>query len=452
MKKYLNFKLLFSFLAIGFIACDDNLDVEPEQNLSPEVATESPANIKTILNNIYGEARQGVSYGGGIGMAAELLANEGDLSWNGTFVQPGEYNEKALLADNSFVRDIWLNAYEINNQANIVLENLDVFDDEEDRAITEGEAKFLRGLAYFDLVRLFAKPYVPGQANAQLAVPIILDAVLDASVITYPARNTVDEVYALVISDLTDAYEMLPESNGYFANKYTAQALLARVYLQRGEFAKARDAANDVIENSGAELATTFADAFNNNENSSEDLLAMQVTSQDDSSHSWNLYWAGRDFGGRVGNPDISILEPHYEKYDDENDDRANFFYTTSRGVATTKWQNQFGNIPVIRLAEMYLIRAETNERLGTEVGATPLEDINMLRARANASLYTSVNLEIILMERQRELAFEGFALFDAKRLGRNIGDISFNDDSLVLPIPLREMDANPNLVQNPGY
>ena len=452
MKKYLNFKLLFSFLAIGFIACDDNLDVEPEQNLSPEVATESPANIKTILNNIYGEARQGVSYGGGIGMAAELLANAGDLSWNGTFVQPGEYNEKALLADNSFVRDIWLNAYEINNQANIVLENLDVFDDEDDRATTEGEAKFLRGLAYFDLVRLFAKPYVAGQANTQLAVPIILDAVLDASVITYPARNTVDEVYALVISDLTDAYELLPESNSYFANKYTAQALLARVYLQRGEFAKARDAANDVIENSGAELATTFADAFNNNENSSEDLFAMQVTSQDASGNSWNLYWAGRDFGGRVGNPDISILEPHYAKYDDENDDRANFFYTTSRGVATTKWQYQFGNIPVIRLAEMYLIRAETNERLGTEVGATPLEDINMLRARAYASLFTAVTLEVILMERQRELAFEGFALFDAKRLGRNIGDISFNDDRLVLPIPLREMDANPNLVQNPGY
>ncbi|QED38209.1 RagB/SusD family nutrient uptake outer membrane protein [Antarcticibacterium arcticum] len=452
MKKYINFKILFSFLAIGFIACDDNLDIEPEQNLSPEVATESPANIKTILNNIYGEARQSVSYGGGIGMASELLGNEGDLQWNGTFVQPGEYNEKALLADNSFVRDIWLNAYEIGNQVNIVLDNLDVFDDEEDRATTEGEAKFLRGLAYFDLVRLFAKPYVPGQANTQLAVPIILEPVLDASIITYPARNTVDEVYAQVLSDLNDAYEMLPTSNGYFADKYTAKALLARVHLQRGEFAQARDAANEVIEDSGASLTATFADAFNNAENSTEDLFAMQVTSQDASGNSWNLYWAGRDFGGRVGNPDISILSPHYAKYDDPNDDRANFFYTTSRGVATTKWQNQFGNIPVIRLAEMYLIRAETNQRLGTTVGATPLEDINLLRARANATLFTAVTLEIILAERQRELAFEGFALFDAKRLGRNIGEIAFNADRLVLPVPLREMDSNPNLVQNPGY
>ncbi len=452
MKKYINFKILFSFLAIGFIACDDNLDVEPEQNLSPEVATESPANIKTILNNIYGVARSGDSYAGGIGMASELLANAGDLQWNGTFVQPGEYNEKALLADNSFVRDIWLNAYEISNQANIVLDNLDVFDDEDDRATTEGEAKFLRGLAYFDLVRLFAKPYVPGQANTQLAVPIILEPVLDASIITYPARNTVDEVYAQVLNDLTDAYEMLPSSNGYFADKYTAKALLARVHLQRGEFALARDAANEVIEESGASLTATFADAFNNAENSTEDLFAMQVTSQDASGNAWNLYWAGRDFGGRVGNPDVSILSTHYAKYDDPNDDRANFFYTTSRGVATTKWQNQFGNVPVIRLAEMYLIRAETNQRLGTEVGATPLEDINMLRERANATLFTAVTLEIILAERQRELAFEGHALFDAKRLGRNIGTISFNADRLVLPVPLREMDANPNLVQNPGY
>lgn len=454
--KYLNFKLLFSFLAIGFIACDDNLDVSPEQNLLPEVATESPANIKAILNNIYGVARSGDSYGGGIGMASELLANVGDLSWNGTFVQPGEYNEKALLSDNVFVRDIWLNAYEISNQVNIVLDNLDVFDDEDERATTEGEAKFLRGLAYFDLVRLFSKPYVPGQPNTQLAVPIVLEPVLDEGAITYPARNTVDEVYAQVINDLTDAYDMLPESHSsadrYFANKYTAQALLARVHLQRGEYAQARDAANDVIENSGAALEVTFAEAFNNDENSSEDLFAMQVTSQDATEHSWNVYWAGRDFGGRVGNPDVSVLEPHYDKYDDENDDRANFFYTTSRGVATTKWQYQFGNIPVIRLAEMYLIRAEANERLETTIGATPLADINRLRRRANAGEYISVTLEIILMERQRELAFEGFALFDARRLGRNIGEIAFDANRLVLPVPLREMDANPTLVQNPGY
>lgn len=452
MKKLNNYKIIFSLLAIFFIACDDNLDIEPEQNLSPEVATSTPANLKTILNNIYAEVRSSDSYGGGIVMASELVGNEGDLSWNGTYVGPAEYTEKAILADNGFVEDIWMNAYDINNQANIVLSNLEVFEDETERNTVEGEAKFLQALAYFDLVRLFSKPYDPANANSQLGVPIVLEPVLDASVITYPERSTIQEVYDLVLANLTEAFMLLPEDNGYFADKYSAEALLARVYLQMGNYQKALDAANDVIENSGASLTTTFGEAFNNSENSSEDLFALQVTSQDASSQALNLYWAGSDFGGRVGNPDISVNEVHFDKYDDTEEDRANFFYTTDDGIATTKWQNQFGNIPVIRLAEMYLIRAEANERLGTEIGATPLEDINTLRARANANLFDSVDLETILMERKRELAFEGFALFDAKRLKRDVAGIAYDANRLVFPIPLREIDANSSLTQNPGY
>ncbi len=451
MKNYINYRILFSFLALAFFACDDNLDIEPEQALSPEIATESPANIKNILNSIYGDARSSNSYGGGIGLASELLANAGELSWNGTFVQPAEYNEKAVLTGNSFVSGIWMNGYQINNQANIVLANLDVFEVESERDKTEGEAKFLRAINYFDLVRLFAKPYERGANGGEPGVPIILEPVLDASKITYPARNSITEVYGQVINDLNDAYELLPSTNLYFADKYAAKALLARVYLQMGNYQMARDAADDVIKNSGHSLTATFAEAFNNPQNSTEDIFAIQVTAQDDSSHSFNLYWGGRDFGGRNGDPDLSIEDPHFEIYDDPNDERASFFYE-GRGTATLKWQNQFANIPIIRLAEMYLIRAEANERLDTEVGATPLADINKLRLRASATSFTSVDLDEILMERRRELSFEGFALFDAKRLGRDIGDISYDNNRLVLPIPLREMDANPELVQNPGY
>lgn len=451
MKNYLNYKILFSFLALSFIACDDNLDIEPEQDLSPEIATESPANIQNILNSIYGDARSDDSYGGGIALASELLANAGELNWNGTYMQPGEYNEKAVLAGNSFVAGTWLNGYQMNNQANIVLANLDVFDDEDERNRTEGEAKFLRALNYFDLVRLFSKPYEQGANSSEPGVPIILEPVTDASQITYPARNTIAEVYAQVLSDLNDAYELLPASNSYFADKYTAQALLARVYLQMGNYEMARDAANDVIENSGHILTATFAGAFNNPQNSTEDIFAIQVTAQDANIHGYNEYWGGNDFGGRPGDPDLSIEEPHFDIYDDSNDERADFFYQ-GRGTATMKWQNQFANIPVIRLAEMYLIRAEANERLGTSIGATPLEDINQIRRRAGASSLSSVDLEEILMERMRELSFEGFALFDSQRLGRDVGDIPYDANNLILPIPLREMDSNPELVQNPGY
>ncbi|MDX1753397.1 SusD family protein [Salinimicrobium sediminis] len=452
MKKSKVYTILLSLFVLGFTACDDNLDVEPEQDLSPEVATATPANIQNILVGMYTEARENDSYGGHIALASELLADDDHLSWNGTYVQPAEFDEKAILADNSYVRDIWMNGYEIINQANIVLANLDVFEDEDARAQVEGEAKFLRGLAYFDLVRLFSMPYEMGANGGELGVPIVLEPVLDASAIVYPARNTIEEGYSQVLNDLTDAYALLPEDNGYYASKYSAQGLLARVYLQRGDYEQARDAADDVIENSGFELVSDFSEAFNNDENSNEDILAFQVTSQDASWNAFNEFWGGYDYGGRSGDPDLSITEEHFDIYDDPNDDRAMFFYETDRGIATLKWQSQYANIPFIRLAEMYLIRAEANERLGTEVGATPLEDINTLRARANASLLDSVDLEEILMERRRELAFEGFALFDAKRLKRDIGDIPYNANNLVLPIPLREMDANEELVQNPGY
>jgi hypothetical protein len=100
----------------------------------------------------------------------------------------------------------------------------------------------------------------------------------------------------------------------------------------------------------------------------------------------------------------------------------------------------------------MYLIRAESNYRSETLVGNSPLNDINILRARSGAGSFESVNLTTILMERKRELSFEGFALFDAKRLGNSVGDNAFDANNLIMPIPLREMDANPNLVQNDGY
>lgn len=451
MEKYKYISTILSLLTLTFIACNDNLNIEPEQYILTEVAIESPQNIHNILNNAYGTARSGSSYGGGIAMASELLANDGDLSWNGTYVDPAEFDEKAMLADNGFVHDIWMNGYDVINQSNIILANLTVFTDTYEKEVTEGEAKFLRGLVYFDLARLFSKPYVADAPNNQLGVPIVLTAVLDPYNLEYPSRNTLEEVYTQVILDLTDAYELLPPSNTIYATKYSAGALLARVYLEMGDYINARTISNDVINNSGSSLTTTFAKAFNNDENSQEDLFAWQVTSQDASANYFNLFWAGRDYGGRSGNPDIDIEDQHYEIYDDEDDDRANFFYE-AKWWCTTKWQYQFGNIPFLRLAEMYLIRAESNFREVTTIGNTPQNDINKLRGRANAGLYTSVNLTTILMERKRELAFEGFALFDAKRLGKNVGNIPYNANQLVLPIPLREMDANSNLIQNEGY
>ena len=451
MKKYNYIIILISLLTLFFVSCDDNLDIKTEQAISTDIAISTPENIHKILINAYGVARSTNSYGGGIALASELLANDGDIYWNGTYVQPGEYNEKAILTDNSFVANIWLNGYEISNHANIVLDNLAVITDVADKDVTEGEAKFLRGLAYFDLARLFAKPYVSGSVNSQLGVPIVLKGVLDPSQIEFPKRNTLEEVYTQVLADLNDAYTLLPETNDIFATKYSAAALLARVYLQKGDYVNAQIMADIVINDSGATLTATFAQAFNNSENSTEDLFAWQVTSQDVSGNYFNLFWAGYDFGGRSGDPDVDIEPQHWDIYDDANDQRADFFYE-AKWWCTTKWQNQFANIPMLRLSEMYLIRAESNFRLGNITVPSPLNDINMLRNRSGATVFLTLDLATILMERKRELSFEGFALFDAKRLQQNIGSLPYNANNLILPIPRREMDVNKNLIQNDGY
>ena len=124
---------------------------------------------------------------------------------------------------------------------------------------------------------------------------------------------------------------------------------------------------------------------------------------------------------------------------------RPNFSYSG-------KWKTFSQNLPVIRLAEMYLTRGECAFRKGDLLNA--LSDINVIRRRSSATDYliTDLSLNNFLRERQFELAFEGSRIHDLRRLKRNTGSISFNAPNLVLPIPEREVRANTELIQNPGY
>jgi len=108
--------------------------------------------------------------------------------------------------------------------------------------------------------------------------------------------------------------------------------------------------------------------------------------------------------------------------------------------------------VKVLRLAEMYLTRAECNLRAGTSVGDAPLNDINRIRIRAGIPSLSSVILLDVLDERRLELALEGQWLSDAKRTQSTISGMPWNAPQLVFPIPQRERIENPNLLQNEGY
>ena len=440
------YTLLIILLLIS--GCDDNLNIDPTDAFTPETLLEDPQNLDRLLLGSYAFAV--FDHAGDIQTVSELLANEGNLAFRGTFSELFQFDRKEVLATNGFTRFLWANGYRAINLSNIVLENLELIDDPLIKAKLEGEAKFFRGLHYFEMARYFALPYEAGSSNSQLGIPMVFDAVTDVSQISFPSRNTLEEVYNQLLIDLQDAINLLPPDNAFRADQYAAQALLARVYLQQGQFAAARDAAHDVIQNSGHVLASDLASAFNNDMDGIEDVFAWQITPQD-GDNIYNNLWATLEFGGRSNTADVTV-EPGFFGLFSGTDDRANFFYSGNGTVVSSKWQSQFANVPFIRIAEMHLIRAESNFREGSNLGLAPEDEINALRARSNAAPIAGVTLQDILEERQRELAFEGHRFHDAKRLQEAIVGFPYDAPNLVMPIPQDDIDTNPNLVQNPGY
>jgi hypothetical protein len=455
--------ILIILFATFFASCDSELEIDPRQNEDATVTLSTESGIMNILTGAYATAADGDVYGGRILTSADLLAQTGitattDFRWRGTFAECRQMYSKTMLVNNGFVQQIYTRNYQIINAANTVIENIDKVQDPAKRATMVAEATFLKSLAYFDLVRFYAKPYEAGQANSQLGVVIRPNAIYDFTTDLAKERSSVSEVYALIITGLNLAYNNLPEDNSFYADKYAAKALLARVYLQQGNYSAARDAAHEVIENSGRTLSTKYANAFNHDVNQSEDIFAIQITKQTGENEVTNLY-ASENNGGRGG--DIEIRSTYLAKFTDINDERRNFNYINPDNGRrlTSKYTNQFGDVQLMRLAEMYLIRAEANFIEGTFLGNTPLADINLLRTRANAANLLTVNLASIFRERELELAMEGFAIHDLKRTKRSIDVfadgsklIPYNDNTLVFPIPLREMDTNSKITQNPGY
>ncbi|RZT00201.1 RagB/SusD family nutrient uptake outer membrane protein [Aquimarina brevivitae] len=451
-----NFKYIITLtlFATLLLSCEERLDIDPQQALTNEDAFDTADKISNILIGAYAQAGQAASYGGQITIITELLGNNGELQWNGTFTDQAEFDAKNVSTTNETVAAYWLNSYSIINQANIVLDNLDVFENESQRNSVEGQARFLRAVTYFDLVRLFAKPNNGGINNLEDGVPIVVNPVTTYADIEFPERDTIEDVYNFITIDLQEAALLLPISNRDLASANAAKALLARVSLQTGNYESARDLANEVISSGYFRLESSLFDVYNNQDNSSEDVFAWQVT-ESDGSNALNTFWATDRFGGRPGNPDISIENPFFGIFDTFFDARANFFYVdneTGSGIATYKYISGVANIPYIRLAELYLIRAESNFILGTSVGNTPLNDVNIIRTRAGIFSLTSLRYVDIILERLKELSFEGNKLHDYRRLQIPIGELEYDSPRLVLPIPQRERNVNPNLSQNDGY
>ena len=272
------------------------------------------------------------------------------------------------------------------------------------------------------------------------------------------ARSTVAQVYTQVINDLTAASTKLPSDNGTRADRFTAQAFLARAYLQQRNYAKARDAANTVIQSGKYKMNASVRAVFDNKK-TAESIWEIQQNEQNNAGTANDGMATFYSSMPGIGRADVRVSTSFLALYNPADLRRQEWYYVGTGARPgnwyTSKWKSFSQNLPVIRIAEMYLIRAETNLRLGTSVGDTPQNDLAQVRnpVRTNLAAILLPTLNDVLNERYLELAYEGLRIHDIKRLQAVTGTIPWNDKYLVFPIPQREVDATTGIiVQNPGY
>ncbi len=463
MKYYIFLILILTGI---FSACTHKLDIIPTGSQDIEDAISTPEGLTSLRNSSYAFTRR--VNGRYFYHFAEMLADTGEIMFMGTYEELHDLENKSMVPTFFWGEEAWEYSYGAINGCNLILDNLSIVEDEYQRNGLEGDARFLRGILYYDLTRFFALPYGDGAASSP-AVPLVTTGVKNPDQITYPEKATVEAVFNLVEEDLLAAVDLLPPDETFFANRYSAMAMLSRYYMTTEDYEKAATLADSVIESGMFGLIDNVFYAYNQSVNSSEDILTWaqsELDNEDDGGNSgMAAFYASTN---AVGRSEMVISEAFYSTTYEEGDNRGvvqygltnhsevtNMFYegfgTRARGIYSAKWLEYNTNFTFCRLAEMYLTRAEANQMLidqgGSQVGSnSPAEDISEILVRAGLDPVVSITLDEIQYERYRELIFEGHRLHDYKRWKRDVGDIPWNSDRLIIPTPKKETDANPNL------
>lgn len=457
--------LAISALTLSLNSCEKKLALTPEQDLTEVVIFNSPATTKSAVLGLYNTA-QTLDFGGSL--PAVISDYMGDnVEWVGSFPTLTEIYLFATISTNTNVSGLWQVHYQVITRANKVIAKVPGVPDlsQADKDLYTGEAKFLRALAYLQLVNLFAQPYQVSQGT-NLGVPLVLEDFTGE--ITYPARATVNEVHAQIKKDLTEAAASLgathPDGVGR-ATKGAANALLARLNLYREDWAGAITAARATIAGPYVRAADyTFWD-----KNTAEDVFSLQNSATDNGrtgSGGWASYHTPAALGGRGDAPfSVELIAA----YNAEPADKR--FLLKRNGVAadgllktfTTKFPDAVSNSdnsPIIRITEVYLTLAEALAQSSATPSVEAITILNFFRNRAGllpvAPLTKQATIDAILLERRKELAFEGFRRMDMLRYKQNLRPgvpaAAYGANKTILPIPQREIDNNKSLQPNPGF
>lgn len=456
-------KQLLLFLVLGGVlsSCDNFLEIDPNMSeLDTEFIFENDNTAIAALSGIYHSLQENGFASGNthsITFLGNTLADDA-IEYDITS-EKYDFYRNTLRADNGVNNSIWSSAYKQVYRTNALLEgivdNLNLSEEAKNRI--EGEAKFLRAFIYYHLVHLYDE------------VPLILTT--DYHINQSLSKTSVDDIYTQVQKDLEQALIYLPddymhsEGEHIRPNKYAAYTLLARLALWKNDFIQAAIYASEVIDSGKYELLD-LDDVFK--ANSKESI--------------WQLVPGNPNSGANEGvfilenNPStsniastlsltedlLSIWEANDLRYQNwigvYSEGNDNYYFPFKYKIKSGGASEEYSM--VLRLAELYLIRAEAYAKSSSPQLA--LDDLNSIRNRAGLVDWTMADItsieQAVLDERRRELFSEwGHRWFDLRRFEK-INEVlgqkksTWQSHAELLPIPEQEILRNPFLTQNLGY
>lgn len=475
MKNY-RIYLILSLLLLVLASCNKFLDLAPVSEIGENGFYTNQSELEAGVIAIYDglQAIPETEFA-----VTEMRSDNGRTkTMEGTWAQ---FENMNVDPTNATVAEYWSANYNTIFRANTVLDKLGNLEDGSAKTQFEGEAKFARALCHFNLVRAFGD------------VPII-DKVIGPTDNDFFSRDAKSEVYDFIISDLKDAIAMLPTRSGIAegrATKGASQTLLAKVYLELGDYANAKSMLDAVISSADYGLMANYHDIFYSELNK-EVIFAIQYINDnvnDSENFSYSMTWAGRAGGLDFATMDLlslvypgavngtSAVEVDPATVPDKRFGTL-FYFEPKAGnrYECGKWRTDAASPEngggtdwvVLRYGDVLLMRAEAILAGGTSTSdATALADFNAIRTRAGLETVSTLTKQMLLDERRVEMAFENSRLYDLVRFGvadqvmsdyatLPTGDAGvnykFTPNDLLLPIPQREMNLYDGMVQNPGY
>lgn len=477
MKKILY--MLGCVAMLGTTSCESFLEEIPQSSLTPENSFTSEDDWKKTLTGAYAML-QSVYVGKLTITLGEFGTDEVtpyDLGW----AAYAELRNYTFNASHGFFRDHYIYCYDGIKRCNTVIDMpSDAPVSAANRRSMIAQAKFLRALYYFDLVKMYG------------GVPMWLSSVLDRDHTMKP-RETADAVYTQIVQDMRDAAPLLPESwssaeDKGRATRYAAYGMLGKILLQWGKPAEAYTALSQVYGK--FHLYDKYADIFSagNKNKEYENIFEIQFKH----SGSWGLeggiqanYWGPRGVEGPTnggGWGGFGITQYLYDSYADNDKRKTDFFWTTYKGVVQTPpcikkfYDPKYGNVIeddelnfiMLRYADVLLL---ISEALNATDDATDMKYncLNEVRGRAGLALITKEDnltkaqfADILLEERLHELCCEHHRRWDLLRFGKlaeqitaaYAGAISVKSHHVLYPIPQEAIDANDTMSSsdNNGY